>query len=117
VAELEEQLNTEIKKNMDYKEIITNQTKESLVDEVCEGLTLNEKGKIQKLAESVSFGNKEEFVTKIKTLKESYFPNAKIVRPNIDSLNDNSLILEDSTVITDPMMKSILDSVSRTAKR
>lgn len=121
VADLEEQLNNEIQKNMGFKEQITTMQKSDLVNDVCEGLTATEKDKIIKLAEGIAYGDGKEFKTKLNTLRENYFPKNKLVRPDQDNLNTDSLILEtektNEPVITDPLMRSISDSISRIAKR
>jgi hypothetical protein len=47
------------------------------VNEVCEGLALSQREKMQSLAEGVEFTSEESFREKIEMIKESYFPSNK----------------------------------------
>lgn len=123
VSKLEDQLNAEIQMNMHLKEQLTSIQKSEIVDEICEGLTTTEKDKISTLAEGVVFSTEKEFKLKVSTLKENYFPKTKLVKPDMDSLNADSLILESDKPdvpgknITDPDIKYIYDNISRISKR
>lgn len=122
VAELEQMVNEATEKNIQYKEEIDNGKKITVIESVCTGLAETQKAKIRSLAESVSFDNEKTFTDKIAQLKESYFPENKIVKPGADNLNTDQLILEnenknDSPAITDPVMQRIYDTLSRTTKR
>ena len=75
VEELEVKLNEEIEANIQYKKQLTEAIKVQLVNEVCEGLTATQVEKIKSLAESVEFSTEEEFVEKLETIRENYFPS------------------------------------------
>ncbi len=72
VNELEDQVNEEISKNLELHEENQLLKKQVKIAAICEGLTLDQKAKIETLAESVKFSDK--FDDEIKTLRESYFP-------------------------------------------
>jgi hypothetical protein len=119
VNDLKEQLNSEIAKNMNMVKQLHESKKQDIIRESCDGLTLVQKEKIVSLAESIDFEDEEQFVGKINILKESYFQNSNVKVPSKDSLNNSQLIVEEekNVKVVDPMMKTILETISRTAKR
>ena len=66
---------------------------------VCEGLTDTQVAKLQALAEGVDYTSDEEFIEKVSTLRENYFPTAakndevldRVVDHNPQALNEESL--------------------------
>lgn len=119
VNDLKEQLNSEIAKNMNMVKQLHESKKQDIIRESCDGLTLVQKEKIVSLAESIDFEDEEQFVGKINILKENYFQNSNVKVPSKDSLNNSQLIVEEekNVKVVDPMMKTILETISRTAKR
>ena len=73
VDDLESRLNTEIDKNIDLSEKLFDFEKQEVVQEMTSDLSELQKEKMQGLVENLSFTDKEDFVSKLKTLKESYF--------------------------------------------
>lgn len=76
VEELEEKLNEEIERNVSLTSALNESRKSDLVLSVCEGLTTTQAEKLKTLAENVAYTSDEEFVEKISTLRENYFPVA-----------------------------------------
>jgi hypothetical protein len=74
VEELEDQLDEEIKTNIEYRKAILESVKRETVYEVCKGLTETQVEKMKSLAESVDFSTEEELVEKLETIRENYFP-------------------------------------------
>jgi hypothetical protein len=64
---------------------------------VCEGLTSTQAAKLQALAEGVDYTSDEQFIEKVSTLKENYFPVSakndavldKVESNDPQSLNEN----------------------------
>lgn len=75
--ELNEMLSEEIEKNISLKKEVNSLKKEKLVSEMSEGLTEVEKEKFEKLCEGVDFHDSEDFVAKVKLLKETYYKAPK----------------------------------------
>ena len=76
VAEAEqvkEQLNEEIEKNVKLNKDNGELKKEEIIAKSSEDLTDVEAEKFNKLAEEVEYANEEDFTSKVKTIKESYF--------------------------------------------
>ena len=73
IEDLEKKLNEEIEKNVTSHKTIGELKRDDIAKAVSESLTDVEKEKFNKLAEEVEYSNEEDFTTKVKTIKESYF--------------------------------------------
>ena len=73
IEDLEKKLNEEIEKNVNQNKTIGELKREDIAKAVSEDLTDVEKEKFNKLAEEVEYSNEEDFTSKVKTIKESYF--------------------------------------------
>ena len=76
VEELEDSLNEQIKHSIDLSEELNEQKKIEAIYTACEGLTQTQVEKLKALTENVEFTTEDEFVSKVETLKESYFKPA-----------------------------------------
>ena len=115
VEELETKLNEEIETNIEYKKALTEAIKIQLTNEVCEGLTATQVEKIRSLAESVDFSTEEEFVEKLETLRENYFPSG-VKKANITQLQEH---VEDTDgqkkpASADPFIAAVSQAISKT---
>ena len=113
VEELEVKLNEEIEANIQYKKQLTEAIKTQLVNEVCEGLTATQVEKIKTLAESVEFSTEEEFVEKLETIRENYFPSG-VKKANVAQLHEE--VEDDGSekkVSADPYVASVVQAISK----
>lgn len=113
VEELEVKLNEEIEANIQYKKQLTEAIKVQLVNEVCEGLTATQVEKIKSLAESVEFSTEEEFVEKLETIRENYFPSG-IKKADVAQLHEE--VEDDGSekkVAADPYVASVVQAISK----
>jgi len=76
--EMEEKLNEQIEKNMSLNGKINTFVRESVITEVSKGLAQTQAEKLASLAEGVEFESEESFKAKLETIKENYFPKAKV---------------------------------------
>ena len=113
VEELETKLNEEIETNIEYKKALTEAIKDQLTVEVCEGLTATQVEKIKALAESVDFSTEEEFVEKLETLRENYFPSG-IQKAKVSHLQEQFEETEEKKVINDPFISAVSQAISKT---
>jgi len=113
VEDLETKLNEEIETNIEYKKALTEAIKEQLTLEACEGLTATQFEKIKSLAESVDFSTEEEFVSKIETLRENYFPSG-IKKANVSHLHEQVEDTDDKKVVADPYVAMVSQAISKT---
>jgi hypothetical protein len=113
VEELEVKLNEEIEANIQYKKQLTEAIKVQLVNEVCEGLTATQVEKIKSLAESVEFSTEEEYVEKLETIRENYFPSG-LKKANASQLHEE--VTDDGSdkkVSADPYVASVVQAISK----
>ena len=78
VKDLEGKLNEQIEKNVNLTKEVNNSERTNLVAEVSADLADTEKEKFASMAENVEFEGAPKFREKLETIKESYFPQAKI---------------------------------------
>jgi hypothetical protein len=100
VSTLEDKLNEEIQKNVELTKTLNEAKKTEILNNISEGLVTTQVEKLKSLVENVQFTNSEEFSEKVKTLRESYFPETVKVQTELDTIepgNDGkSMIAEDS---------------------
>lgn len=116
--ELQEQLNTEIRKNIELQNEITARLCAESFMEVSQGLTDTEVEKLAKLSEGLEFGNVEQYTEKVKVLKESYFNRSN--RKN--TLSEQQNLVEETTDpnamrnVANPQMSALVEAMSRINK-
>jgi hypothetical protein len=93
VAELEDALNEQINISVNLTSELSEQRKVEAVYESCDGLTQTQVEKLKSLAEGVEFTTKDEFATKLETLKSSYF--REDYRIADDSALDDEVLIEE----------------------
>jgi hypothetical protein len=113
VEELESALNEQIARGIELTKSLNEQKKIEAIYTACEGLTQTQVEKLKSLAEGVEFTTEEEFVTKMETLKESYFKaDVKVVD---NSALDEVLVEEEKkAVYADPSMEIYTKAISQT---
>ena len=115
VEELEGQLNTQIEENVKTKDELNEYRKNKILEEVCSDLADTQSEKMKSLVEGVSYEeNAEDFESKIKTIKESYFPNQVKQDENIDQ---KDVVSEDSPSEETPKMNNIMEAYSKAISR
>ena len=77
IAGLTEQLNKEIQKNAELSKKTGEYKRNDIINEVSSDLADSQKEKFGKLSEEVEYSDEEEFKSKLKTIKESYFGEKK----------------------------------------
>ena len=70
---LEKKLNEEINKNVEMNKINGGLKRQDIIDEASSDLADTAKEKFDSLVEGVEYSSEEDFATKVKTIKESYF--------------------------------------------
>lgn len=114
VTELEASLNESIKDNIELNYLLSESAKADILEELTAGLSVVEASSLRSLTESVDFnGNKDEFVSKIKVLKEAT-STKKYSASNI--LTEEFEDEPEAKPMTD-RMKAYTDSLSRTKNR
>ena len=116
VTELESSVNEEMERNISLRKELVESKKQSVLRDVCEGLTESQAVKIKSLAEGVEFESAEDYAEKLETIKENYFPEETISEDT--SFDEDPVELEDIQEETvDPGMKVYLDAITRSIKK
>jgi hypothetical protein len=116
VEELEDSLNEQINRGVELTKNLNESKKIEAIYTACEGLTQTQVEKLKTLAEGVEFTTEEEFVTKMDTLKESYFrADVKVAEA---SALDEVLVEEEKKTpkSSDPSMEIYAKTISSTLK-
>ncbi|NBP01601.1 MAG: hypothetical protein EBU90_16000 [Proteobacteria bacterium] len=116
VEELEDSLNEEIQKNIEFKKQINEHKKIEAIYAACEGLTQTQVEKIKSLAEGIEFTTEEEFADKLETIKESYFPSQVKTAESSDLNEEIQIEDEDKKEVksSDPMMNAYAQAITKT---
>ena len=97
VSELEESLNKTTQDNIDLHNKVQEFERKEVVRELSEGLAKTEAEKLASLVEDIEFDNRENFETKVKVVKESYFKNeAEELVDEVDSLLGDGEVSEET---------------------
>ena len=113
VSELEDQLNEQINRGIELRKELNEQKKIEAIYTACEGLTQTQSEKLKSLAESVDFNSDSEFVSKLSTLKESYF---KVDIKFADKTALDEVLVEEERKTfksTDPLMEQYATTISK----
>jgi len=117
VAELEEQVNEEVEKNITTRKELAEAKKSVVLRDVCEDLTESQIVKMKSLAEGVEFDSTEDYAKKLETIKENYFPQEEVISEDT-SVDAEPVELEEETEVrVDPEMKAYMDAISRSIKK
>jgi hypothetical protein len=114
VEELESKLNEEIDRGVHYKKALVESRKQELTREVCSGLTETQVEKIKSLAESVEFSTEEEYLEKLETIRENYFPSG-MKKADAEQLHEQ--VEDDAEVkkpVYDPFVAAVSQAISKT---
>ena len=115
VEELEEKLNSQIEENVKTKDELNEYRKDKILEEVCEDLADTQSEKMKSLVEGVSYeDDKDDFENKVKTIKESYFPNQTKQDENVEQESDGS---SDGEEVSDPKLNNIMEAYSKAIAR
>ena len=114
VDELEAKLDEEVERSVEYRTALIEAYKEVVTHEVCEGLVATQVAKIRELAESVDFSTEEEYRQKLEIIRENYFPSG-VKKADAAQLNEQ-VDSDEKVDVTDPIMKSIDQSISKTTR-
>ena len=113
VEELESKINEEIERGIELSKELVESRKIEMIHVVTEGLTQTQVEKIKALAESVEFSTEDEYITKLETIRENYFPSG-IKKGNAQQLHEQVEEANEAEVIYDPYVAAVSQSISKT---
>jgi len=114
VEELEGKLNSQIEENVITKDELNEYRKNKILEEVCEDLADTQSEKMKTLVEGVSYEeDADDFENKIKTIKESYFPNQIKQDENVEQEDVSSEDSEETPVKMNNIMEAYSKAIAR----
>jgi len=105
LREMEQRLNEQIERNIELNNRLSESTRVVILNQISEGLADTQKEKLSSLAEGVNFESAEKFAEAVKTLRESYFPNAALKNEVVDETPVDGEVT--------PAMAAYLNAISR----
>jgi len=118
--ELEARLDEEISKNAELKVQVSEHSKSELFAAAAESLTETQKEKFKVLAEGIEFVNEDVYVTKLDTLKKSYFTESSTTEytATVSDFDDDEPLEEEVKPSNlEPEMSAYVNAISRTLKK
>tara|TARA_R100000808_G_scaffold10688_2_gene28233 strand:+ start:2411 stop:3529 length:1119 start_codon:yes stop_codon:yes gene_type:complete len=112
ISELEEKLNASIEENVERRKVVESLTRDAVIHEVSEELTVTEMEKFKSLTEELEFVSEDSFRQKLDTLKESYFPKTSGEESFVIVDGDSEEPAQD--IDTTDTIKTYLSAISRT---
>jgi len=106
LRKMEERLDEQVKANVELNNRLNESSRDIILSQISEGLADTQKEKLASLAEGVTFESVEKFTEAVKTLRESYFPQAAAIAEATDETPVES---EENS----PAMAAYLQAISR----
>jgi len=112
IEDLEKKLNEEIEKNVEMNKVNGGYKRQEIIDEHSKDLADTAKEKFDSLVEGVEYSSEEDFATKVKTIKESYFEQKaeKSASADIDDVAEG----DESNVDLSDAMAAYTNAISKT---
>lgn len=114
VEELEGKLNNSIQENVQIKSELHSYRRQSILEDVCDDLADTQVEKLKSLVEGINVSDdEEEFESRVKMIKESYFPNRltnqdEVIEEDFDNLDEE---------IYHPQTNRIMEAYSKAISR
>ena len=113
VEDLEEKLNETTGKAISVSEELENLKRDAIIREASKDLAETQVEKLKSLTHSIDYESEENFIEKVKTVKESYF---KVSSPAESTMEDLDEDTSDDTVEVSGSMASYISAIKKTAK-
>jgi hypothetical protein len=116
IQELEEKLNEQVAANIEMSKIISEATRQSIIDEAAEGLSDSQVEKFAGLAEELSYEDAESFTKKVQTIRENYFSTKEKSEAIVESVVTDAPVeelKEEKKVELDPAMAAFVAALNK----
>jgi hypothetical protein len=118
VEELEQKLDETINDNIDLCNSVKEYTKQHILSQVAEGLTLTQKEKFATLAEGVEYSDEDSYAKKLEIVKENYF---KTTPKTTSTIVDTEVELAEEAPASKPVYSGTVaryvNAISRSASK
>jgi len=117
VESLEAKLDEQITKNAELEEVLIEEAKKDIFEEISSDLALTQQEKFASLAEGIEFnGDLETYTKKLKIVKENYFKAPTTHSSNITEETFEGDVT-DTVVSVDPSVNRYVQAIARTVKK
>jgi hypothetical protein len=114
VEELEGKFNSQLSENIKVKEELNEYRKNKILEEVCDDLADTQSEKMKELVEGVSYEeDADDFESKVKTIRESYFPNQQKQDGNVEQEDVMANDSEETPVKVSNIMEAYSKAIAR----
>ena len=113
IDNLKAALNEVVDENLELKSIVSESTKESIIDQVSEGMVLTQAARLRELSENVDFVSPEVFKKKVEVIKETYFGAPKTAA---STLINEEVVSQDNIKVSSPDMNAYENMLSKSVK-
>jgi hypothetical protein len=117
MASMQERLDAVMQENIELMGHLSEATRESILTDVAEGLTVTQAEKLLTLAEGVEFDSPDNFRRKLEIVKENYFPSDKTSSKQTNLLEEVNEEGQKTTVQSDSIVAKYASAISRTVKK
>ena len=114
IEEIEKKLNEEIEKNIEMNKVNGSYKRQEIIDENSKDLADTAKEKFDSLVEGVEYSSEEDFATKVKTIKESYFEQKAEKSVDNTDIDDVAVGGETSNEDLSNAMAAYTNAISKT---
>lgn len=101
VEEVTASLNEQMQKNIELKQRVESLHRYHILSEMMDGMTETEKDRFRRLSENVSFGDNDDYRSKLSVIKESYFGDAQPITESVDIYTNEVGSADDATEPTE----------------
>lgn len=118
IEELQNELNEEIERNMEIREMNESLACELIFQEMTEGMVDTDVEKLRSLSEGIEFDSAEQFSEKLDVLRESYF--RKVNGGEVSFVTEETEESEETNTLTEELsgpMSYYAQAISRTTKK
>jgi hypothetical protein len=117
MAEMQERLDSVMQENIELLGHLSEATKESILADMAEGLTVTQAEKLLTLSEGVEFDSPEIFRRKLEIVKENYFPSEKTSSKQQNLFEEVTEEGQTDTIQTNSIVEKYATAISRSVKK
>jgi len=107
VEEVTAALNEEMNRNIELANKVSLLERKEIIGNLSDGLTETEKERFASLAESVSFESNADFLSKVETIRESYFGNGEVLTEAVDAYTEAELDTDNNETTTENLNENM----------
>lgn len=117
LAEAQQRLDQALEENMQLLGHLSEASRESILTDVAEGLTVTQAEKLLALSEGVEFDSPDNFRKKLEIVKENYFPSEKTTSKQQNLFEEVTEEGQTQTVQTNTQVAKYATAISRSVKK